>query len=164
MPTIITRVVSGKSATRTNYISRNNLNAALEGKGRGLYGATVNDLKRGRGTSYLRGPNNINEVFDLVISPGNPETFTGLGASAGESEANLKSAVRAGMAELESSLGLELRWLATRHQNSRHQHLHILISEEATKPIGVKLSGKCLFLLWFCDIRKTRKRYHSILL
>ena len=136
MPTIITRVVSGKSATRTDYISRNNLHAALEGQGRGLYGATVNDLKRVRGTSYLRGPNHINEVQDLMISPANPDIFTSLGASAEEREANLKSAVRAGMAELESRLGLELRWLATQHRNSSHQHLHILISEEATKPDG----------------------------
>ena len=75
MPTIITKVISGKSATRTNYISRTNLHAALEGQGRGLYGATVNDLKRVRGASYLRGPNHINEVYRLDHQSRQRRTF-----------------------------------------------------------------------------------------
>ena len=136
MASIITKVVTGVTAERTDYISRANLNQALEGHQRGLYGEVLNDLKRTKAANYLRGENRVNGAFDLIVSSGDGGVFEQLGETSEERRANLKSAVRASLAELEESLELKLRWVAAEHQNTKHHHLHILVSEEATRPDG----------------------------
>lgn len=108
---------------------------------RNIFSSEKDEYTRRQAENYLSGDKGAPQdgsIFEFFVSP-EGGTFEKLGATQEEREAAFQASIRNGLEKVFAQLGIsDVRYIATIHQNTNHQHAHILLATDVTNESGEK--------------------------